>query len=119
MRKWIMNIILGLPGFLLAGSGKIGDGSEYELTIIEEGQVPLSDGLQNSTELYFLTFLILFLFLFLALLIAYIISCSRFRRRIQELEEAVHQEKSEPGWNLMRLREKVASLENQMLEKCG
>jgi hypothetical protein len=119
MRKWIMNILLELPGFLLAGSGKIVDGSEYELTIIEEGPVPLADGLQNSTELYFLTFLILFLFLFLALLLAYIMSCSRFRRRIRELEEVVHQEKSELGWNLIRLREKIASLENQMLEKCG
>lgn len=119
MRKWIMNMLFGLPGFLIAGSAVTPDGGDYELTIIEEVQVPLTDGIQKSNELYFYTFLLLFFFLLIAVLTTYVVSCYRLRRRIQQLEESIQQSKSEQGWNLNRLKEMLASLENQMVEKCG
>lgn len=117
MRRWIMNILLGLPAFLLSGSEVITDGGDYELTIIEETEVPLSSGISQSNEMYYLTLLVLVLFFLIAALTTYMIGCIRLRRRIQKLKGGIHKGKLEHGWNLIRLKETVTKLENQLLEK--
>ena len=83
----------------------------YRLVQIEEEMTPLHSGVSEN---YYTHALIgMAIVLLLAILISYIVTCSRYRKRIRELDE---QKLVQPTWNLWKLKQLVNELELKKAE---
>lgn len=83
----------------------------YRLVQIEEEMTPLHSGVNEN---YYIHALIgMAIVLLLAILISYIVTCSRYRKRIRELDE---QQLVKPTWNLWKLKQLVNELELKKAE---
>lgn len=83
----------------------------YRIVQIEEEMTPLYSGIGENYYIHALAGMVIVLFL--AILISYIVTCSRFRKRIRELDE---QGTLKPTWNLWKLKQLVNELELEKAE---
>lgn len=83
----------------------------YRLVQIEEEMTPLHSGTSENYYIYALVGMVIVLLL--AILISYIVTCSRYRKRIRELDE---QQLVNPTWNLWKLKQLVNELELKKAE---
>lgn len=83
----------------------------YRIVQIEEEITPLNSGIGENY--YFHALVAMVIVLILALLISYIVTCSRFRKRIRELDE---QRNLKLTWNLWKLKQLINELELEKAE---
>lgn len=83
----------------------------YRLVCIEDDEmVPLDFGIRE--EYYGLTMAVMILVLIALIITIYCSICSRYRKRIRQLDQTVN-----PGWNLIRLREMEREVEMQKVSE--